>query len=53
MSRKFLTGNAEDGLKELVKNISKDLFIEILKLLPFGGVATTAVEYLIKAIDRE
>lgn len=50
---KILSGAAEDGLKELAKTATQDIITEILKLLPFGGVAATAIKYLINAIDRK
>lgn len=49
---KFLSGAFEDGCKALVQSASKEAILAILRLLPFGGVASTAVRALIKVIEK-
>lgn len=49
---KICSGVLEDGLKELAVGASKELLLGVLSLLPFGGVAKTAVEAIIAVINR-
>ncbi|MBQ3918320.1 MAG: hypothetical protein II695_01480, partial [Oscillospiraceae bacterium] len=49
---KILSGSFEDGMSELVKNASKEVIKEVLKLIPFGGIAGDAVSALIRLIDK-
>ncbi|MBQ5316362.1 MAG: hypothetical protein J6I96_02300 [Oscillospiraceae bacterium] len=49
---KILSGSFEDGMSELVKNASKEVIKEILKLLPFGGIAGTALDAIIRLLDK-
>ena len=49
---KICTGAYEDGLKKLVLEGSKQALTEVLKLIPFGGLAATAVEVIIKLIEQ-
>ena len=50
--RKILDGATEDGLKALMLTASKEVVLGVLKLLPFGGVAATAIDALIKVIEK-
>ncbi len=49
---KILTGSFEDGMSELVKSASKEVIKQVLKLLPFGGIAGDAFSALIRLLDR-
>lgn len=50
--QKILDGAVEDGLKELAINGSKELITEVLKLLPFGGVAATAINAFVRVLEK-
>ena len=41
----FLTDFSKDGLKSFLMSASKEVIVEVLKLLPFGGVSKTAFDY--------
>lgn len=47
---KILSGSFEEGMTEIVKDISKEALAELLKLIPFGGLAGKAIAALIKII---
>ena len=47
----FLKDFSKDGLKAFLMSASKEVISEVLKLLPFGGVAKTAFDFLIKSIE--
>lgn len=47
----FLKDFSKDGLKSFLMSASKEAISEILKLLPFGGIAKTAFDFLIKSIE--
>ena len=48
----FLKDFSKDGLKSFLMSASKEVISEVLKLLPFGGVAKTAFDFLLKSIER-
>lgn len=50
--QKILDGAVEDGLKELAINGSKGLIVSVLKSLPFGGVAATAINEFIRVLEK-
>jgi hypothetical protein len=50
--QKILSGSLEDGVKDIIISGSKELLPELLKLIPFGGVASKAIELLIKVISK-
>ena len=50
--KKIVSGSFEDGVKELVANASKGIIVEVLKLLPFGGLASKAVQGLITVLTK-
>lgn len=50
--KKIISGSFEDGIKDLIKSASKEVIIEVLKLLPFGGLASKAVESLITIMTK-
>ena len=41
---KFLLNFGKDGLKEIMLTASKDILVEVLRLLPFGGVAGRLID---------
>lgn len=45
---KIIDGDYERGFKELVDNVSTDLLGEVLKTIPFGGLAQKAVKQLMR-----
>ena len=47
----FLKDFSKDGLKSFLMSASKEVVSEVLKLLPFGGVAKTAFDFLLKSIE--
>ena len=47
----FLKDFSKDGLKSFLMSASKEVVCEVLKLLPFGGVAKTAFDFLLKSIE--
>lgn len=47
---RFVADAASDGLKSLVLSLSKEALGLALSALPFGGVAKTAINFLIKTI---
>ena len=48
----FLKEFSKDGLKEFLMSASKEVVCEVLKLLPFGGIAKTAFDFLVRSIER-
>ena len=46
----ILTGSIEEGLKSIAISASKELLLEVLKLIPFGGLAGKAVSALADVI---
>lgn len=46
----FLKDFTKDGLKSFLMSASREIIPEVLKLLPFGGIAGNAVEFLINVI---
>ena len=49
---KICSGAYKDGLKDLALAGSKQALTEVLKLLPFGGIAADAVREIIKLIEK-
>ena len=49
----FLTDFSKEGLKSFLMSASKEVIFEVLKLLPFGGVAKTAFDYFSKKLIGE
>lgn len=49
---KIIQGSFEDGMKDLLTGASKEIIIKVLKFLPFGGLAETAIKFLIKALEK-
>ena len=49
---KILSGSLEDGLKGLAKAGTKVIITEVLKLIPFGGIAADAVDALVDVISK-
>ncbi|MCR5825025.1 MAG: hypothetical protein K6G54_00510, partial [Oscillospiraceae bacterium] len=49
---KICTGAYEDGLKSLVLEGTKETLIAVLKTLPFGGIAATACESIVRLIEN-
>jgi len=47
----FLKNFTKDGLKSFVMSASGEVIPEVLKLLPFGGVAKTAFDFLMELIE--
>lgn len=48
----FASDITMDGLKSFVMNASGEIICEVLKLIPFGGVAGALVKGTIKAIEK-
>ena len=48
----FLKDFSKEGFKSFLMSASKDLISEVLKALPFGGVAKTAFDFLINVIEE-
>ena len=48
----FLKDFSKEGLKSFLTSASKEVIPEVLKLLPFGGIAKTAFDFLIKSIEE-
>ncbi len=46
----ILSGSLEDGIKSIAISASKELLLEVLKLIPFGGLAGKAVSALADVI---
>lgn len=46
----FIKDFSKDGLKSFLMSASKEAISEVLKLLPFGGIAKIAFDFLLKAI---
>ena len=51
--KKLCSGAVEEGLKDLAINASKEVIISVLKLIPFGGVAVSIIDALVKVLERE
>lgn len=49
---RIISGDIKGGLKELAVTAGKDIFIDALGLIPFGGLAGTAFKYLTKVIEK-
>ena len=49
---KICCGSLEEGVKELAVGASQEVLLEVLKLLPFGGIAAVAIDSIIKVIER-
>lgn len=49
---KICSGAFEDGMKDLIKSASKEVIIQVLKLLPFGSVASGIIQTIISVIER-
>jgi len=47
----FLKDFSKDGLKSFLMSASKEVISEVLRLLPFGGIAKTAFDFLLKSIE--
>ena len=50
--KSFLEDFSKDGLKAFLMSASKEVLSEVLKLLPFGGIAKTAFDFLLRAIEK-
>ena len=48
----FLKDFSKEGLQAFLMSASKEVICEVLKLLPFGGFAKTAFDFLLKSIER-
>lgn len=48
----LLSGFAEDGMRELSQVASKAIIIEVLKCIPFGGVAAKAIGCLLEVMQK-
>lgn len=48
----ILSGSIEDGIKSIAISASKELLLEVLKLVPFGGLAGNAVSALADVIRK-
>ena len=48
----FLKDFSKDGLKSFLMSASKEVISEVLKLLPFGGIAKIAFDFLLRAVER-
>ncbi len=46
----FAEDFSKEGLKKFLMSASKELIADVLGLMPFGGVAKTAMDFLIKVI---
>lgn len=49
---KIIIGEVQDGVIEFAKQASIEAVCELLKLLPFGGLAAKAIEILINVIKK-
>lgn len=49
---KILSGSVEEGLKEIAVNGSQMLLMEVLKLLPFGSFAGSAINFVIEVLKN-
>lgn len=49
---KILSGTAEEGLKELLLIASKDVVLGVLRAIPMGGLAATAIEHFMKIVEQ-
>ena len=47
---KIVTGSFEEGMTEIVKDISKEAIAELLKLIPFGGRVGKVVAAFIRIL---
>ena len=50
--KKILSGNVEEGMKELALIGSKEVICAVLNSLPFVGITKTAIDALIRIIGR-
>ena len=50
--KNFLLDFSKEGLKSFLMTASKEILIETLKLLPFGGIAKTGFDFLIKVFEE-
>lgn len=48
--KKLLADFSKQGLKSFAMNAGKEILLEALKILPFGGIASTAINLFIKSI---
>ena len=48
----FVRDFTKDGLKAFLMSASKEVVSEVLKILPFGGIASRAFEFLAGAVER-
>lgn len=48
----FLKDFSKDGLKAFLMSASKEIISEVLNLLPFGGLAKIAFDFLLKSIEE-
>ena len=49
--RSFLNDISKDGLKSFLMSASKEVVLEVLNFLAFGGVGTAAFDFLLKSIE--
>ena len=49
---KIISGDFENGLKELLKDVSDEVLSEVLKAIPFGGLAKKAIDSLLQIIIK-
>jgi len=50
--RKIIEGATEEGLKSLALSASKEILLGVLKQMPFGGVAASAIDALLTVIEK-
>ncbi len=49
---KILSGSMEDGVKNLAISASKEVLLNVLKILPFGGLAGEAIKAFITIVEK-
>ena len=49
---KIISGVAKEGMKELALTASKEVLSAVLAAIPFGSMAQTAINFMIKAVRR-
>lgn len=48
----FAKDFTKDGLKAFLMSASREMVLDVLKLLPFGGTAKTVIDFLMRAIKN-
>ena len=49
---KIIKGSLKEGLAELAKTASKQMIMDVLKILPFGGTMAVVTEHLIEIFEK-